>query len=289
MSRKRLLEGLAAISVVASMGTYTAVMAGASSAGLSAAPSAGATTAGLSASTTSPTAAPAQPGSSGTVQILDLPSGDADGKSREVWVYRPDVPDSADLPVVYLLHGYPGNDLDVEQIHLADLLDQQFAAGAAPFVVVVPNGQSDIHPDTEWADSVDGEVRLETFIVSTAIPAVEGANRRDAAHRSIAGFSMGGYGSMNLAEHHPDLFGQVVSIAGYYHTDDPDGMGGASPVWDADNSPDQNIDTLAGTRTLLIADAEESDPLILGEAARFADLQRVAGQNPTLVVAPGNH
>src|SRR5947208_301482 len=31
----------------------------------------------------------------GQVQILELPSGDADGASREVWVYRPAVPDSA--------------------------------------------------------------------------------------------------------------------------------------------------------------------------------------------------
>jgi S-formylglutathione hydrolase FrmB len=218
-----------------------------------------------------------------------LPSGDADGKTREVWVYRPAVPDSADLPVVYFLHGYPGTDRDVDNIHLADLLDQQFAPGAIPFVVAVPNGQSDIHSDTEWADSVDGEVGVESFIVSTAIPAVEGTNPRDAAHRAIAGFSMGGYGAANLAEHHPDLFGQLVSIAGYYHVDDLSGMGAGSPAWEDAYSPDRHVATLAATRTLLIVDSQENDPLIRGEAARFAALQRVAGQNPTFVVAPGNH
>jgi S-formylglutathione hydrolase FrmB len=206
-----------------------------------------------------------------------------------VWVYRPAVPDSVDLPVVYFLHGYPGGDLDVAGIDLDGLLDQQFAAGAAPFVVAVPNGQSDIHSDTEWADSVDGEVRLESFIVSTAIPAVEGTNRRDAAHRAISGFSMGGYGSANLAEHHPDLFGQLVSIAGYYHIDDLSGMGAASPAWADAYSPDRHVAALVGTRTLLIVDSQESDPLIKGEGARFAALQRGAGQNPTFVVAPGNH
>ena len=225
----------------------------------------------------------------GQVQILELPSGDADGASREVWVYRPAVPDSASLPVVYFLHGYPGNDRDVEKIGLPALLDEQFAAGATPFVVAVPNGRSAIHPDTEWADSVDGDVRLESFVVDTVVPAVEGDNRRDRDHRAIAGFSMGGYGSMNLALRHPDLFGQVVSIAGYYHIDDPDGMGAGTARWAEANSPDRHVAAAVGTRMLLIADAGEKDGLIKGEAARFAGLVEAAGLQATLVTAPGGH
>jgi len=251
------------------------------------------TTTAAPAPTTTTTArrAPAAPTVSGpgTVQLLQLPSGDADDSTREVWVYRPAVADSAVLPVVYFLHGYPGSDRDVDGINLAGLLDQQFLAGAAPFVVAVPNGWSDIKNDTEWADSVDGEVRVESFVASTAIPAVEGANRRDAAHRAIAGFSMGGYGSANLAEHHPDLFGQLVSIAGYYRIDDLSGMGAGSPAWEEAYSPDRHVDALAGTRTLLIVDSQEADPLIQGEGERFAGLQRAQGQNPAFVVAPGDH
>jgi S-formylglutathione hydrolase FrmB len=100
---------------------------------------------------------------------------------------------------------------------------------------------------------------------------------------------MGGYGAANLAEHHSDLFGQLVSIAGYYDVDDLSGMGAATPAWDDAYSPDRHVAALAGTHTLLIADSQENDPLIKGEAARFAALQRAAGQNPTFVVAPGNH
>jgi S-formylglutathione hydrolase FrmB len=333
MSRKRILQGLAAVSLLSFLGGSTIVVA--STRNASAARSSSPATAASSTTTTAPvetttapvatststappttTTAPAAttpttaqpstpttvasrvpaitPGPStvagpGTVQLLELPSGDADAKTREVWVYRPAVPDSVDLPVVYLLHGYPGTDRDVATIDLDGLLDEQFEAGAPPFVVAVPSGQSDIHPDTEWADSVDGEVEVESFIVTTAIPAVEGANRRDAAHRAMAGFSMGGYGAANLAEHHPDLFGQLVSIAGYYHIDDLSGMGAGSPAWENAYSPDRQVAALAGTRTLLIVDSQESDPLIRGEGARFAALQRAAGQNPTFVVAPGNH
>jgi S-formylglutathione hydrolase FrmB len=296
MTRKRILQGLAAVSLLSFLGGSTLLVAGAS--GASAARTAGAVPALSSTTTTVPeattttttttTAAPKVTGP-GTVQLLELPSDDADDTTREVWVYRPAVADSADLPVVYLLHGYPGNDRDVATIDLDGLLDQEFEDGAAPFVVAVPNGQSAIHSDTEWADSVDGEVRLESFIVSTAIPAVEGANPRDAAHRAIAGFSMGGYGAANLAQHHPDLFGQLVSIAGYYHIDDLSGMGAGSPVWADAYSPDRHVGALVGTRTLIIVDSGEDDPLINGEGARFAALQRADGQNPTFVVAPGNH
>jgi S-formylglutathione hydrolase FrmB len=244
-------------------------------------------------------AAPAVPGQAaaaapgdiphGTTATIQLPSGDADGKERSVWIYRPAVPDSSDLPVVYFLHGYPGSQDDLAQAGIPALLDAAFAGGAAPFVVVAPNGRSDLHPDTEWADSTDGKVMLETFIVETVIPAVEGDHPRDRAHRAIAGHSMGGYGAMNLGLRHPDLFGQIVSIAGYYHVDDPDLMGGDTPAWIEDHSPDRHVAAGAHSRILLIADADEHDPLIVGEALRYQALARAEGQTPAYVLAPGGH
>ena len=51
-----------------------------------------------------PVVKPKRPGP-GTVQFFTMPSGDSDGHRRSFWVYRPGVPDSADLPVVYFLHG----------------------------------------------------------------------------------------------------------------------------------------------------------------------------------------
>ena len=229
---------------------------------------------------------PVGPGTTGTIE---LPSGDADGKDRAAWVYRPGVPDSSDLPVVYFLHGYPGTQNDLAAAGFPALLDAAFAAGAKPFVVVAPNGQSTIHPDTEWADSTDGKVKLDTFISETLIHAVEGDHPRDRAHRAIAGHSMGGYGAMNLGLRHPDLFGQIVSVAGYYHIDDPDRMGGGTDVWTEDNSPDRHVAAGAGTRILLVADAEEHDRLIIGEALRYLGLATAAGQHPTYVLAPGGH
>jgi S-formylglutathione hydrolase FrmB len=233
-------------------------------------------------------AKPKRPGP-GTVQFFTMASGDGDGRRREFWVYRPGVPESSDLPVVYFLHGYPGNEHTVSESGLAPALEQLFASGVKPFVVVAPDGQSSARRDTEWTDSADGNVKLESYIVNRLVPAVEGAHRRDRAHRAVAGFSMGGFGAMNLGLKHPDLFGQIVSIAGYFRVDDPDGMGQNDPQWLAANSPDQHVPAGAGSRILLVSAAEEHDPLIAGEAQRYRRLAEAAGQHPALVVAPGAH
>jgi predicted esterase len=232
---------------------------------------------------------PGRPVQPGRVEFLRLPSGDADGSAREVWVYRPPGPDRADLPVLYFLHGYPGTDRNAEMVGLAAVLDEAIAATGRAFVVAFPDGGSTIHPDTEWANSVDGKVRLERFVTTTVIRGVEGSHRRDRHHRAIAGFSMGGYGAMNLGLRHPGLYGQVVSISGYFHPDDPDRMGGGRAGWAAANRPDRLLGRAWRTRLLLLDAEQEHDPLIKGEATRFAGLARRAGLHPSLVVAPGRH
>jgi len=287
--RRAALVAASLVGPVALAGAASA-LAGSSTAAPASAPSAAAPSA--SSAPSAPSAPLAAPGSGiphGTTDTIELPSGDADDRDRAAWIYRPAVPDSSDLPVVYFLHGYPGTQDDLAAAGFPALLDAAFAAGAAPFVVVAPNGRSDLHPDTEWADSTDGKVKLDTFITQTLIPAVEGDHPRDRAHRAIAGHSMGGYGAMNLGLRHPDLFGQIVSIAGYYHIDDPDLMGGNTPAWAEDNSPDQHVAAGAGSRILLIADAEEHDRLIIGEALRYQALAQADGQTPAYVLAPGGH
>ena len=234
-------------------------------------------------------ARPPRPTAPGRIEVLRLPSGDADRSAREVWVYRPPGADRADLPVVYFLHGYPGDARNGESVGLPAGLDEAIAATGRGFVVALPDGGSAIHPDTEWADSADGKVRLDRFVTTTVIRAVEGNHRRDRRHRAIAGFSMGGYGAMNLGLRHPGLYGQVVSIAGYFHPDDPDRMGGGRAGWATANSPDRLLGRAWRSRLLLVDAARERDPLIKGEAARFAGLARKAGLHPSLVVAPGGH
>lgn len=121
----------------------------------------------------------------GRVEILRVPSGDADHKLRQVWVYRPPGADRADLPVVYFLHGDPGNHRNGDSVGLAALLDRAFATVGHRFVMVLPNGGSAVHPDTEWADSIDGKVRLESFVTGGLVRAVEGHHPRSRHHRAL--------------------------------------------------------------------------------------------------------
>ena len=106
------------------------------------------------------------------------------------------------------------------------LIDRLVAEGYPPFVLAAPDGNGLSHRDTEWANAVDGTDQFETFVTGNVIRAVEGSHLRDRTRRAIAGFSMGGYGAVNLALRHPDLYGEVVPIAGYFHVDDPSGVFG---------------------------------------------------------------
>ncbi len=209
--------------------------------------------------------------------------------SRRVLVYTNTTTDSAQIPVVYLLHGLPGRPEDFESAGLLGALDHYAAAGGRPLVVAAPDGKGAKHYDTEWADSADRRDLQETFVLQRVIPAVEGANVRDAAHRAIAGFSMGGYGATNIALRHPTSFGQLISIAGYYHVDDPSGVFAGRPAEIAANSPDRHAGSARHLRVLLTDGVEENEPLIQGEVDRFARLLRRHHVAVAVVETPGRH
>ena len=133
-------------------------------------------------------------------------------------------------PQLYFLHGYPGSASDPFTAGLARTLNGLLQQGYPPFVFAVVDGNGEHHADTEWANAADGSDQVMDRVVDAAIPAVEGTHMRDAAHRAIAGFSMGGYGAMNIAmQENPGVFGQVVSIAGYFVVNDPSGLFGGRP------------------------------------------------------------
>jgi S-formylglutathione hydrolase FrmB len=223
------------------------------------------------------------------VEVLHVPSPEPGNGPREVWVWRPQVRNVRTLPVLYFLHGLPGGAGDLWQAGMAEALAANLANKGTPFIVASPDGNGVTRGDTEWADSVDGKDQLETFLLQRVIPAVEGRHRRDRKHRAIAGFSMGGYGAMNVALRHPDLFSQVATFAGYFHVDDPDGMFGKDAKAIAANSPDQHVAAARGLRTLLLTGDHDEEPVVKGESARFKALLDQRGLPATLAVSPGGH
>lgn len=206
----------------------------------------------------------------------------------EIWIYRPPVPDTAALPVLYYLHGDPGVPSELFHAGLKRIMDRLIAAGGRPFVLAAPDGNSSLHSDTEWGDASDGSDSVESFFLHTVIPKVEAGHPRDAAHRAIAGFSMGGYGAVNIALQHPDLFGQVVSVAGYFGLDDPSHMF-ATATSQLLNSPDANIAAARGKRILLLDGRQDALPLVRGQSAAFASSLAKAGIPAALYLARGGH
>jgi S-formylglutathione hydrolase FrmB len=231
------------------------------------------------------TPSPARPGLA-TIQVTDP----TDHAAHVVYVWRPNVPETRTLPVLYFLHGVPSDPKTlIEDEGLADQVAAYVTHGGVPFVLAVPDGNGAHHDDTEWADALDGTDRVETRLLRQVVPAVEGRHRRDAAHRSIAGFSMGGYGAMNLALRHPDVFGAVASISGYFHVDDPSGMFDDRDGAIIANRPDENLRAARRTRIFLSAAADEDNPVIKGEPERFKKLLDDARIPAVLDTRPGGH
>ncbi len=126
-------------------------------------------------------------------------------------------------------------------------------------------------------------------VVETDIPAVEGAHRRPASLRVIAGFSMGGYGAMNIAMQNRRLFGSVVSISGYFVVDDLSDMFGHIPSVMARNDPSAHPWRARGMNVILEEDARDPLRLVRGQAAHMARLLRRAGVPAILRIMPGSH
>ncbi|OLB65580.1 MAG: hypothetical protein AUI10_06115 [Actinobacteria bacterium 13_2_20CM_2_72_6] len=236
--------------------------------------------------TPAPTPAACAPGIDSTVSAPD-PS--APGGRRTVRVHRPAGPDRADLPVLYVLHGYPADPAGLVQGSLPRILDAQMCRTGRPFVVAVPDGRAG-GLDTEWGDDARGRFAIETFVTQRAVALVEGDQRRPAPLRAIAGFSMGGYGAAAIALRHPDEYRQVASFGGYYRTDDPDGIFGRQP---GAHAPDRLLDAAGGQRYFLVEGTDEHTRLrvggIRGEADRFASALRGRQVTVSVTHPPGGH
>lgn len=224
----------------------------------------------------------------GSVSVLQI-RGPSDRTTHPVWVWRPPGPDAATIPVLYFLHGYPGAASDPFNDGVVPILDHLLEAGYPPFVFASVDGNGERYSDTEFANSASGDERVMDRVVDAAIPAVEGTHMRDAAHRAIAGFSMGGYGAMNIAMQNPGVYGQEVSIAGYYIVNDlSDMFGGRAPVI-AKNTPSAHPLWARGLRILLEEDASDQLWLVKGQAVWMGELLRQAGVPAEVHIQPGTH
>ena len=152
----------------------------------------------------------ALPGSAATVsKVLEnesLPSALLK-KDKKYSVYLPAGYDTSgqSYPVLYLLHGW-GDDAtswaklgDVRAIADAAIREGK----ASPMIIVMPDAEK-----TFYVNAAHGAYPFEDYFFNELIPHIEKTYRclADKKHRSVAGLSMGGFGSLVYALHHPELF-----------------------------------------------------------------------------------
>lgn len=150
------------------------------------------------------------------------------GQRRSFLVYLPpSYQDTATperrYPTLYLLHGSPGSEYDwIRGGKAVQSADTLIGLGKIPeLIMVFPDGNGRNGETSEWGNSFDQKQLMENFVALDLVHFIDQTYRTipTPGYRAIGGFSMGGFGAMNIAVHHPDIFGSVIALAGYYTAD----------------------------------------------------------------------
>lgn len=116
---------------------------------------------------------------------------------------------SAELPVVYLLHGHGGSYKSgwINQVPVGDYADRYHC------IFVLPDAAT----DSWYFDSpIDPSNKYETFVAEELVAYVDThyPTRADRSGRAVTGNSMGGHGALYLAFRHQETFGAAGSTSG---------------------------------------------------------------------------
>jgi len=238
------------------------------------------------------------------------------GGIRRAHVYTPPGYEAGrdKYPVFYLLHGAGDVDDSWTSVGRAGfILDNLIASGKAkPMIVVMPAGHVNgagaalgAPPQTPPAANTAGTPRPDPFVtdfVNDLMPFVEKSYRvqTDRQSRAIAGLSMGGGQTLNIAIPHLEKFAYVgVFSSGVFGG----GRGrGAAPAANTPAQPEppfgeawekQNLTALdnasarKGLRVLWFSTGKEDG--LIGTTRNTVDLLKKHGFNPVFVESEGGH
>jgi enterochelin esterase-like enzyme len=133
-------------------------------------------------------------------------------------------------PVVYLLHGL-GDDAAswLEYGRISQYYDAEIANDAVtPMIFIMPEGYRDY-----YVNDYKGTFLYQDMFVKELVPHIDSMFRTvaDKQHRSLTGYSMGGFGALVLHLKHPDIFGSAVPLSVSIRTDEQY-MKEYGPEWD---------------------------------------------------------
>jgi enterochelin esterase-like enzyme len=160
------------------------------------------------------------------------------GARRPYFIYLPPGYDQPRFrreryPVVYLLHGAPGEAHDwVWGGKINVVADRLIAAcRITPTIIMMPDGNGGLERDSQYVNRWNGKEDDATYIVRDVVSFVDRHFRTlpDPRSRAIMGNSEGGYGAVNLAVQHPDVFAIAVSLSGYFRADQREVAFGDNP------------------------------------------------------------
>lgn len=128
-----------------------------------------------------------------------------------------DVQKDKKYPVLYLLHGMWGNNLDwANQGRVKDVMDRLVASGEACEMIIVTPDAGGGDPNVFQNGYFDmPNWKYESFFYEEFLPHIEKKYRvyGQKSKRAIAGLSMGGGGATSYAQRHPDMFCAVYAMS----------------------------------------------------------------------------
>lgn len=144
---------------------------------------------------------------------------------RNILIYLPpgyDTSGATRYPVLYLLHGYGGDDTYYKGLYsVGNILDDMINSGEIqPMIVVTPDASNQFggsfYTNSPEVGGRSFAGNMESFVTTDVVDYVDSTyyTLADRHHRGISGHSMGGYGAVKLAMLHNNLFGSASSMSG---------------------------------------------------------------------------
>lgn len=122
-------------------------------------------------------------------------------------------------PVVYLLHGLGDDETSwLEYGQISQYADKSVESDeTVPMIFVMPEAFR-----TYYVNDFKGSFLYQDMFVVELVPYIDSLFRTkaDRQHRALMGYSMGGFGALNLHLKHPDVFGTAVPLSISVRTDE---------------------------------------------------------------------
>ena len=163
----------------------------------------------------------------GSVEVVEYDSTSVGNKRKAVVYTPPGYSTNQDYPVLYLLHGIGGDEMEWSrggrpEIILDNLIAQK---KAVPMIIVMPNGraQPDDRPGDNPMATAPAFGKFDRDLLGDLIPFIESkySVKKGREHRALAGLSMGGGQSLNFGLANLDVFAWVGGFSSAPNTKPP--------------------------------------------------------------------